>query len=102
LLSFFPSRWLVAPFVLLFGISQGARGPIVASIAAQVFRGPAFATIYGTIFACMSVGAALGSWISGALFDWTGGYRASFAFSLVCIAIAASPFWVARPLSRGR
>jgi MFS family permease len=98
LLSFHPARWLVVPFVLLFGISQGARGPIVASIAAKVFRGPAFATIYGTIFAWMSAGAALGSWISGALYDLTGGYRWSFAFSMTCIAIAAMPFWVKRRL----
>ncbi|HZZ92024.1 MAG TPA: MFS transporter [Usitatibacter sp.] len=100
LMSFFPSRWLVVPFVLLFGISQGARGPIVASIAARVFRGPAFATIYGTIFTGMSIGAALGSWISGALYDATGGYRASFVFSMICIAIAAMPFWTRRSLSR--
>jgi predicted MFS family arabinose efflux permease len=98
LLSWFPERWLVVPFVLLFGISQGARGPIVASIAAKTFRGPAFATIYGTIFAWMSAGAALGSWISGALFDLTGGYRASFAFSMVCVLVACSPFWLPRPL----
>jgi MFS family permease len=102
LLSFFPATWLVIPFVLLFGISQGARGPIVASIAAKVFRGPAFATIYGTIFAWMSVGAALGSSISGALYDLTGGYRWSFAFSMTCIVIAAMPFWVARPLRGSR
>jgi MFS family permease len=98
LLSWFPVRWLVVPFVLFFGISQGARGPIVASIAARVFRGPGFATIYGTMFAAMSVGAALGSWISGALYDATGGYRASFAFSMACVMIAAAPFWMPRPL----
>ena len=98
LLSFTPAHWLVVPFVLLFGISQGARGPIVASISARVFRGPAFATIYGTIFAWMSAGAAIGSSVSGALYDLTGGYRASFVFSMLCIAIAAMPFWVKRPL----
>jgi MFS family permease len=102
LLSWFPERWLVVPFVLFFGISQGARGPIVASIAAKAFRGPGFATIYGTMFAAMSVGAALGSWISGALYDATGGYRASFAFSMACVVIAVTPFWVPRPLRAPR
>jgi MFS family permease len=98
LISFHPARWLVVPFVLLFGISQGARGPIIASLCARIFRGPGFATIYGTIFACMSLGAAAGTWMSGLLFDLTGGYRASFAFSMVCVMVAVAPFWTPRPL----
>ena len=102
LLSFHPARWLVVPFVLLFGISQGARGPIVASITARLFKGPGFATINGTIFACMSIGGAIGSWMSGVLFDMTGGYRASFAFSMVCVLIAVAPFWTPRPLGARR
>jgi MFS family permease len=98
LLSIHPAPWLVVPFVLFFGFSQGARGPIVASLTARIFRGSGFATINGTIFACMSVGAALGSWTSGVLYDWTGGYRASFVFSMACIVVAALPFWSSRPL----
>lgn len=102
LLSFHPARWLVVPFVLLFGLSQGARGPIVASITARLFRGPGFATINGTIFACMSIGGAIGSWMSGVLFDMTGGYRASFALSMACVLIAVAPFWTPRPLGARR
>lgn len=98
LLSVHPAAWLVVPFVLFFGIAQGARGPIVSSITARLFRGPAFATINGTIFACMSVGGAVGSWTSGMLYDLTGGYRASFVFSMICVVIAVAPFWTARPL----
>jgi len=100
LLSYHPARWLVVPFVLLFGISQGARGPIVASLTARIFRGPGFATVYGTIYAGMSVGAALGSWTSGVLYDLTGGYRASFVFSLACVAVAVAPFWTRHPIGR--
>ena len=102
LLSVHPAAWLVVPFVLFFGISQGARGPIVSSITARLFRGPTFATINGTIFACMSVGGAVGSWASGVLYDLTGGYRASFVFSMVCVVFAVAPFWTARPLAARR
>ncbi|HEX6634871.1 MAG TPA: MFS transporter [Usitatibacter sp.] len=103
LLSIHPAAWLVLPFVLFFGLSQGARGPIVASLTARIFRGAGFATINGTIFACMSVGAALGSWVSGVLYDLTGGYRASFVFSMACVVVAALPFWSAdHPLGARR
>ena len=98
LLSYAPARWLVVPFVLFFGIAQGARGPLVASLAAKHFGGGGFATIYGTMFMCMSIGGAFGSWLSGLLYDLTGGYRAGFTFSMVCVVIAAAPFWTPHPL----
>jgi cyanate permease len=51
----------------------------------------------------MSVGAALGSWVSGVLYDLTGGYRASFVFSMACVVVAALPFWSAdHPLGARR
>lgn len=99
LLSYEPARWLVVPFVLFFGLAQGARGPLVASLAAKHFGGGGFATIYGTMFMCMSIGGAFGSWMSGLFYDFTGGYRAGFVFSMVCVCVAAAPFWTSRPLA---
>lgn len=86
------SEWLLVGYVLLFGICQGARGPVVASLSARLFSGPGQSTVYGAIYALMSLGMALGTVLSGALHDWTGGYRAGFALSLACIALAAAPF----------
>lgn len=100
-LSWRPSTWALAAFVILFGIAQGARGPIVASLAAKLFPGPGFATIYGTIFAAMSLGAGVGSWISGLLYDATGGYVASFTLSMASLLVAATPFWTVPALERG-
>lgn len=96
-----PSTWALGAFVLLFGIAQGARGPIVASLAAKLFPGPGFATVYGTIFASMSLGAGAGSWISGVLYDASGGYVASFVFSMASLLAAAAPFWTTPALERG-
>ncbi len=98
LLSYVPAGWLVVPFVLFFGIAQGARGPLVASLAAKHFGSGGFATIYGTMFMFMSMGGAFGSWLSGLLYDLTGGYRAGLAFSMACVVVAAAPFWTSKPL----
>ena len=84
---------LLACYVLLFGIFQGARGPIVASLTARLYAGPGQAAIYGVIYACMAIGAGLGAVLSGLLHDLTGGYQASFLLALACLALAASPFW---------
>ena len=99
-MSYAPARWLVIVFILTFGMAQGARGPIVSSLAARYFGGAGFATIYGTMFAWMSIAGAIGAFIAGLLYDLTGGYRAGLFFSLICVLVAVSPFWVPRPLGR--
>ncbi len=97
-MSFHSSHWLLGAYVLLFGLCQGARGPVVASLSARLFPGPGQAAIYGAIFACMSVGSGLGALLSGVLHDLSGGYRASFVLSMVCVLAAAAPFWTSRIL----
>ena len=93
------ARWLVIVWVATFGTMQGARGPIVSSLAFRNFGGPGYATIYGTIFAQMSIAGALAGLLSGFLYDLTGGYRAGLLVSMVYVMVAVSPFWVSRPLA---
>lgn len=97
-----PSGLLLGSFVLVFGLCMGVRGPIISSICAKEFAGPRVATIYGTIYACNALGAAIGSLIGGVLRDVTGGYYAGFAFALASIMIAASAFWVVPALRNAR
>jgi MFS family permease len=97
--SYAPLGWLVPGFSLFFGLAMGARGPVVSTLAARHFGGAAFATIYGTMFAWMSLAGALGTFIAGLLYDVTGGYRTGFVFSMVCVLVAVSPFWLPKPLA---
>ncbi len=92
-MSFQSSHWLLGAYVLLFGLCQGARGPVIASLSARLFPGPGQAAIYGAIYACMSVGSGLGALLSGVLHDLSGGYRASFVLAMACVLAAAAPFW---------
>jgi predicted MFS family arabinose efflux permease len=95
-LTYRRSDWLLVGYVVLFGVCQGARGPVVASLSARLFSGRGQSTVYGAIYALMSIGTGLGALLSGALHDWTGGYRAGFLLALACVALAAAPFWFAR------
>jgi len=92
-LSYEPLLWLLMIYVLLFGISQGARGPIVSTLCAKFFPGAGLATIYGTIYASIPLGSATGAFVSGWLHDLTGGYRAGFVLSMVSVLLAVAPFW---------
>ena len=99
-LTFRPWLLLLCGYVLVFGLCQGMRGPIVSAIVTRSFAGPKVATIYGMIFTCNAFGSAAGSLIGGALHDLTGGYRAGFLFALCSMAIAVTTFWTVPALRK--
>jgi hypothetical protein len=51
----------------------------------------------GTVLMATLFGMALGGWLSGAVFDWTGSYRAAFingiAWNLLNLAIVSFLLW---------
>lgn len=93
LLPWLPIAAAVLVFVTCFGLSLGVRSPVIATLAAQLFRGRGMASIYGSIQTGQGVGAAAGTWIAGALHDATGGYGAIFILSLAALVVAAALFW---------
>ena len=101
-LSFRPWTALLSAYVLIFGLCQGMRGPIVSSITTRHFAGPKVATIYGMIFTMNALGSASGSLIGGALHDLTGGYATGFLFALCAMAFAVTTFWTVPALKNVR
>jgi MFS family permease len=77
-------------FVLLFGGSQGSRGPMISTLATLRYRGANFGRIYGMISIGMGLGCFFGAWVGGLLHDWTGGYGAIFILSAMALALAAA------------
>ena len=80
ILQFFPNWFLLTTFVISFGLSAGARGPIITAQMAKIFAGKGLASIFGAT----SVGngcAAIGAFLSGVIFDITGGYNFAFLMS---------------------
>ncbi len=77
-------------YVLLFGGSQGSRGPMISTLATLRYRGAHFGRIYGLISIGTGFGGFLGAWIGGLLHDLTGGYAAVMIFSALSLALAAT------------
>ncbi|GGH44131.1 MFS transporter [Frigidibacter albus] len=96
--SYLPAAGLVLVYVLAFGVSQGARGPVISTLSARIFARGQVGAIFGAIFMTMSFGSALGAWITGFLHDLTGDYRAAFLFSAASVIGAVSPFWYSKRL----
>jgi MFS family permease len=94
LLAYAPSVWLLGVFIVCFGSMLGSRGPLISTIALNTFRGPHVATIYGMLTVGAGIGAALGAWAGGFLYDLTGSYQPVIAFSAASVICAIVPFFI--------
>jgi MFS family permease len=81
--------WLLYAFVACFGLTLGARGPIIAVLAADLYRGRTYGTVLGVITLGNRLGSALGPWLGGVIYDLTGSYRIAFGVSIAAIVVAA-------------
>ena len=81
LLLFLPFDGLVSLYVLaaLCGLFQGGIVPSYAIIVREHFPPTQAGARVGTVLMCTLLGMALGGWMSGQVFDWTGSYRAAFS-----------------------
>jgi sugar phosphate permease len=71
---------LVSLYVIsaLFGLFQGGIVPMYAIIVRECFSPSETGMRLGIVLMATLVGMALGGWMSGAIFDLTGSYRAAF------------------------
>jgi MFS family permease len=70
-----PSLYLIAA---MFGLFQGGIVPSYALIVREYFTPREAGARVGTVLMCSLFGMALGGWMSGAIFDLSGSYRAAF------------------------
>jgi MFS family permease len=99
LVLFLPFDGLASLFIVsaLFGLFQGGIVPAYAIIVREFFSPREAGTRVSIVIMFTLIGMALGGWVSGAIFDWTGSYRAAFVngigWNLLNLSIA---FWLLR------
>jgi MFS family permease len=100
LLGRYPNIWLLGGFIVCFGGTLGSRGPLISAMAMRLFHGGDVATIFGAMTVGSGLGAALGSWTSGLLHDWTGSYDAGIGFAVLSVLCGILPFLTVAELKR--
>jgi MFS family permease len=91
---YLPADDLTSLYVVsaMFGLFQGGIVPSYAIIVREYFAPRVAGTIVSVVLTSTLFGMALGGWMSGAIFDLTGSYRAAFlngiAWNLLNMAIA--------------
>ncbi|HEX9396903.1 MAG TPA: MFS transporter [Burkholderiales bacterium] len=99
LLLFLPFDGLTSLYIVaaMFGLFQGGIVPAYALIVREYFNPREAGARVGIVLMATLIGMALGGWMSGAIFDLTGSYRAAFingiAFNLLNLTIA---LWLLR------
>ena len=107
LLLFLPFDGLASLYLVaaLFGLFQGGIVPSYALIVREYFSPKEAGARIGTVLMATLFGMALGGWMSGAVFDLTGSYRAAFlngiGWNLLNISIVVFLLYRARPLTTG-
>ncbi len=90
-----------APLMYLMVASQGLLGYGIASlygsVAADLFQGPRFGTIFGTLSLGAGLGAAAGPWVGGVVFDAGGSYAPAFVLGVLLSVVSAVCIWLAAP-----
>ncbi|MFQ5915686.1 MAG: MFS transporter [Nitrospinota bacterium] len=81
--------WDLYAFAILFGTGIGAMTGLTTALGSDMYRGRHFGTILGFMTIGFGVGGALGPWLGGFLFEWTGSYRAMLAYVFLALCCAS-------------
>jgi MFS family permease len=86
-------------YIMVF--SQGFLGyaltSVMGPIVAEIFEGPQYGSIFGTVTTALIIGGAAGPWMAGAIHDATNSYRLAFILIIVCCLMSAAAIWIAAP-----
>jgi MFS family permease len=97
LLFYIPFDGLASLYIVsaFFGLAQGGIVPSYALIVRDYFPAREAGTRISLVLTATVLGMALGGWLSGVIFDYTGSYKAAFlhgiAWNLLNMGIA---FWL--------
>jgi MFS family permease len=89
------------PLLYLMVFSQGFLGyamtSVMGPIVAEIFEGPQYGAIFGTLTVALIGGGAAGPWATGIVHDTTGSYRLAFLLVITCCVVSAIAIWSAAP-----
>ncbi|HEX3537952.1 MAG TPA: MFS transporter [Stellaceae bacterium] len=91
-----------SPLLLwLMVIAQGTLGygltSVMGPIPAEIFEGPHYGSIFGTVMLAAIVGGAAGPLAAGVIHDLSGSYAPAFWISATLSALSAGAIWLAAP-----
>jgi MFS family permease len=84
--EFHPAGWVAYGYVLFVFLPLGTRATVVAMLVPRLAPASRFGAVFGALAIGNSLGAALGPFLSGAIYDLTQSYLAIYAVAVVLVA----------------
>jgi MFS family permease len=88
---------LIYVFAILYGLGSGGTSTIYSSLQADIFQGKNFGLIFGVLQIATGIGAALGPWLTGLIYDTLGTYLPAFQGMLAIHVISVIGIWIVAP-----
>ena len=88
---------LLYAFAVLQGLGSGATATVSSSLQADIFQGKSFGLIFGVIQAATGIGAAVGPWLAGLIYDKWGTYQPVLQGMLLIYVLVVIGVWIAAP-----
>lgn len=92
-----PEPALLYSMIAAQGLLGYGLAAIYGAIPAEIFQGRQYATIFATLSVGSTMGAGLGPWVAGVLYDRTGSYVLAFWIAIACSVVSAVAIWLASP-----
>jgi len=92
-----PSAGLLYLMVVTQGLLGYAMTSVMGPIVAEIYDGPHFGAILGTITVASIGGGAVGPFVAGLVHDLTGSYRWAFLLAIGLSLMSAAAIWHAAP-----
>jgi MFS family permease len=83
--EFHPARWLAYGYVLFVFLPLGTRATVVAMLVSRLAPASRFGAVFGALAIGNSLGAALGPFLSGAIYDLTRSYLVIYTVAVVLV-----------------
>ncbi len=93
----YPASWIPFAYAVLIGLGYSVLSPVFPAVASDLFGGPGFSTIYGTLYAVICLGLAAGAWSAGEIFDLTASYALALWIALAMALLAPALVWAVAP-----
>jgi MFS family permease len=97
LYQYIHSPFLLYLFAFFFGAGWGSTAPMFMSISGDLYKGKNFGLIYGLVEGNIGIGAAVGTWVGGYIYDRTQNYLWAFILAILISFISVLLVWYVAP-----